>query len=94
MTQSDPFVLPEHVVAKIEKILGVTPSELDGYDFVKLIEELCDTALMFDQQERGSAQAGQQPRQGEVINTSPATQRQRRKHHVSEGGEAGGPGTA
>ena len=90
MTQSNSYELPKHVVAKIEKVLGVLPAELDGYDFVQLIEELCDTALMFDQKERGSARAGQQPSQGEAVDTSPTTQRQRRKHHVPEGGGPGG----
>ncbi len=44
--------LPEHVVAKIEKVLGIPPSELAQYDIVKLVEELCDTALMFDREDR------------------------------------------
>ena len=54
MTQDGGLELPEHVAAKIEEVLGVLPSELDGYDLVKLIEELCDTALMFDREQRGA----------------------------------------
>ena len=51
--------LPEHVVAKIGKVLGIPPSELGSYDLVKLIEELCDTALMFDREARGARRTEQ-----------------------------------
>jgi hypothetical protein len=67
--ESNSFELPQHVVAKIEKVLGVSHSELNGYDLVKLIDELCDTALMFDQEERKSAHT---------------QQRERRTHYTSE----------
>lgn len=52
MTQDGGLELPENVVAKIEQVLGLSSVQLQGYDLVKLIEELCDTALMFDQDER------------------------------------------
>ena len=64
MTQEPWLELPGHVVAKIEKVLGIPPSELAKQDLVKLIEDLCDTALMFDREERGAAEAddqGEQP---------------------------------
>ena len=54
MPQDRRLELPEHVVAKIEKVLGIPPSELGDYDLVKLVEELCDTALMFDREARGA----------------------------------------
>jgi len=59
MTQDRWLGLPEHVVAKIEKVLGIPPSELGSYDLVKLIEELCDTALMFDPEARGARRTEQ-----------------------------------
>ncbi len=40
--------LPEHVVVKIQKVLGISPSSLPERDLVSLIEDLCDTALMLD----------------------------------------------
>ena len=52
MTQDGGLELPENVVAKIEQVLGLSSVQLQGYDLVKLIEELCDTALMFDKDER------------------------------------------
>jgi len=62
MADDDWLQLPEHVVAKIEKVLGIPPSELPEYDLVKLIEELCDTALMFDREDRHVGQARQRSR--------------------------------
>ena len=56
MTQDRSLELPEHVVAKIQKVLGITPSSLPEHDLVSLIEDLCDTALMFDREERGADQ--------------------------------------
>ncbi len=64
MTQEPWLELPEHVVAKIEKVLGIPPSDLAKYGLVKLIEDLCDTALMFDREVRSEAKAedqGEQP---------------------------------
>ena len=66
MTQSNSFELPKHVVAKIEKVLGVLPSQLEGYDLVQLIEELCDTVLMFDQEERTAGQAAEDKTSGDA----------------------------
>jgi hypothetical protein len=60
MTQEAGLELPEHVVAKIEKVLGIPPSELAQHGPMKLIEDLCDTALMFDREERGVAEADDQ----------------------------------
>ncbi len=54
MSQSNSLGLPKHVATKIEKVLGISSSELNGYDVVRMIEELCDTALMFDREERAT----------------------------------------
>ena len=53
MTEDRWLEFPEHVVAKIQKVLGISPTSLPEHDLVSLIEELCDTALMFDREERG-----------------------------------------
>ncbi len=53
MAQEGSLELPEHVVAKIQKVLGISPASLPEHDLVSLIEELCDTALMFDQNAQG-----------------------------------------
>ena len=58
--------LPEPVVDKIEKVLGIPPSELAQYDIVKLVEELCDTALMFDREARGGGRPQQRKPPGEA----------------------------
>ncbi len=68
--------LPEHVVDKIQKVLGISPSSLPEHDLVSLIEDLCDTALMFDREERGADQPEEQKRLGEttgVPTTQPST---------------------
>jgi len=67
MTQESSIELPEHVVAKINKVLGIPPSELEKHDLAKLIEDLCDTALMFDRAERGAAQADDQGEQAQRL---------------------------
>ncbi len=54
MTQDSGLALPEQLTAKIEKVLGLDSADLEGYDLVKLIDELCDTALMFDKDERAT----------------------------------------
>jgi hypothetical protein len=56
MTHEPWLELPEHVVAKIEKVLGIPPSEQAAHGLVALIEDLCDTALMFDREEVGAAE--------------------------------------
>ena len=56
MAQDRRLELPEHVVAKIQKVLGISPTSLLENDLVSLIDDLCDTALMFDRQERGAEQ--------------------------------------
>lgn len=58
MTQEAGVKLPEHVVVKIEKVLGISPSALEDHGLIKLIEDLCDTALMFDREERSAASSG------------------------------------
>ncbi len=63
MTQERWLELPEHVVTKIEKVLGIPPSELATQGLVKLIEDLCDTALMFDREKRGAAESDDQVEQ-------------------------------
>ncbi len=57
MAQERWLEIPEHVVVKIEKVLGISPAKLPEHDLVKLIEDLCDTALMFEREERGTVQA-------------------------------------
>lgn len=56
MSEERSLELPEHIVAKIQKVLGISPSSLPEHDLVSLIEDLCDTALMFDREERGAEQ--------------------------------------
>lgn len=56
MAQGGSLELPERVVAKIQKVLGISPASLPEHDLVSLIEELCDTALMFDQNAQGAGQ--------------------------------------
>ncbi len=56
MSEDRSLELPEHIVAKIQKVLGISPSSLPEHDLVSLIEDLCDTALMFDREERGAEQ--------------------------------------
>jgi hypothetical protein len=73
MTEDSGFELPEHVVAKIAKVLGVSSAQLEGYDLVKLIEELCDTALMFDQEEREAGQTQQQEPQPAIAPSNPVS---------------------
>lgn len=57
MAQDSSLELPEHVAAKIQKVLGISPASLSEHDLVNLIEELCDTALMFDREESGAEQS-------------------------------------
>ncbi len=56
MAQEGSLELPERVVDKIQKVLGISPASLPEHDLVSLIEELCDTALMFDQNAQGAGQ--------------------------------------
>ena len=56
MSEEPWLELPEHVVDKIEKVLGIPPSELAKHNLVKLIEDLCDTALMFDREDPAGGQ--------------------------------------
>lgn len=72
MTQDGGLELPENVVAKIEQVLGLSSVKLQGYDLVKLIEELCDTALMFDQDERQEITENEQAAATESQVASPA----------------------
>ena len=72
MTQDGGLELPENVVAKIEHVLGLSSVQLQGYDLVKLIEELCDTALMFDQDERQEITENEQAATVESQEASPA----------------------
>ena len=44
--------IPPKIAEKVEKVLGVTPEELGTYTVETIIEELCDTALMFDESSR------------------------------------------
>jgi len=43
MAQERSLELPERVVTKIQKVLGISPESLPKHDSVSLIEELCDT---------------------------------------------------
>ena len=45
ITQSNSLGLLKHVATKIEKVFGISSSELNGYNLVRMLEELCDTAL-------------------------------------------------
>jgi len=54
MSEGRSLELPGHIVAKIQAVLGISPSSLPEHDLVSLIEELCDTALMFDRKERNA----------------------------------------
>ncbi len=58
MSEGRSLELPGHIVAKIQAVLGISPSSLPEHDLVSLIEDLCDTALMFDREERGAEQTG------------------------------------
>ena len=60
MTQDRSLELPEHIVAKIQKVLGISPSSIPEHDLASLIEDLCDTALMFDREERGAEKPEEQ----------------------------------
>ncbi len=60
MAQDGWLELPEHVVVKIQKVLGISASSLPEHDLVSIIEDLCDTALMFDREERGTKQPEEQ----------------------------------
>ena len=51
MAEDRRLELPEHVVDKIQKVLGISPTSLPKHDLVSLIEDLCDTALMFEREE-------------------------------------------
>lgn len=73
MTQDGGLELPENVVAKIGQVLGLSSVQLQGYDLVKLIEELCDTALMFDQDERQEVAENEPTAAIESNSASPAT---------------------
>ncbi len=70
MAEDRSIELPEHVVLKIEKVLGVSPTSLVEKDLVSLVEELCDTALMFDREER-SAEPPEKALPVETAATSP-----------------------
>ena len=58
--------MPEHVVVKIQKVLGISPTSLPERELLSLIEDLCDTALMFDREERGAEQTEEEKPPGET----------------------------
>jgi hypothetical protein len=60
MSQEPGLELPEHVVTKIQQVLGIPSAQVGEHGLVKLIEDLCDTALMFDREERVAAEANDQ----------------------------------
>ncbi len=66
MAQDRWLELPEHVVGKIQKVLGISSSSLPEHDLVSLIEDLCDTALMFDREERGDEQTEEEKPPGDT----------------------------
>ncbi len=70
MTQEHCLGLPEHVAAKVEQVLGIPPSELSEHDLVGLIEELCDTALMFDREQHSGGQIQPETPSGETEGAS------------------------
>ena len=71
MAQEGSLELPERVVAKIQKVLGISPASLPENDLVSLIEELCDTALMFDQNAQGAGQNKDDEGSARVPHASP-----------------------
>ena len=71
MSEDRSLELPEHIAAKIQKVLGISPSSLPEHDLVSLIEDLCDTALMFDREERGAEQTEEERPPGETATTTP-----------------------
>lgn len=58
MSKPSSVELPAHVVAKIQQVLGIPPSELAKHGLVRLLEDLCDTVLMFDKAQRVVAKTG------------------------------------
>ncbi len=66
MSEERSLELPEHVVVKIQKVLGISPSSLPEHNLVSIIEDLCDTALMFDGEERGAEQTEEEKPPGET----------------------------
>ncbi|MGB2986592.1 MAG: hypothetical protein WBE26_12005 [Phycisphaerae bacterium] len=76
MSEDRSLELPEHIVAKIQKVLGISPSSLPQHDLVSLIEDLCDTALMFDREERGAEQTeeGKPPGETAAAATTPPSE--------------------
>ena len=67
MAEDRRLEFPEHVVVKIQKVLGISPTSLPQHDLVRLIEDLCDTALMFDREERGAEQTEEEKPRGEPV---------------------------
>ncbi len=67
MSEGRSLELPGHIVAKIQAVLGISPASLSEHDVVSLIEELCDTALMFDREERGAEQTEEEKPRGEPV---------------------------
>ena len=72
MAQERSLELPEHVVAKIQAVLGISPSSLPEHDVVSLIEQLCDTALMFDREDRGAEPTEEENPSGETAASATA----------------------
>ncbi len=72
MAQDRWLELPEHVVVKVQKVLGISPSSLPEQDLVSLIEDLCDTALMFDREDRGAEQTEEEKPPGDTAATATA----------------------
>lgn len=66
MVQDHRLEFPEHVAAKIQKVLGISPTSLSEQDLVKLIEDLCETALMFDREESGAEQTEEEKPPGQT----------------------------
>lgn len=83
--------LPEHVVAKIQRVLGISPTSLPEHELVSLIEDLCDTALMFDREERGAEQTEEKKPPGE---TAAASTTPPPEHPSVAGAPGGDPGAS
>ncbi len=71
MSQEPGLELPEHVVTKIQQVLGIPSAQVGEHGLVKLIEDLCDTALMFDREERAAAAADDQEEQPQRLPSLP-----------------------
>jgi len=72
MTQVRVLRLSPRLAAKIQKVLGIPPSDLGEVDAATLIEELCDTALMFDREAQVAESVSAPPGAGDAVDAPTA----------------------